>query len=96
MFDLGGLEADESVPQLVRRPVPRLSYRDVVVAVPPCGDPAAYTSLLDLALAAGATIVAAPLARLSEAVDAYKGTAVIVPLGTDVPGLPPGRVLGVG
>jgi len=39
----------------------QLTQRDVVVAAPPCGDPDAYTSLLDLALAAGATIVAAPL-----------------------------------
>jgi hypothetical protein len=96
VFDLAGLGPDEPVPQLMRRPVPRLSCRDVVVAVPPCGDPEAYTSLLDLALAVGATIVAAPLAQLSEAVHVYQGTAAIVPRGTDVPGLPPGRVLAVG
>lgn len=96
VFDLAGLEAHQLVPQLIRRPVPRLSCRDVVVAAPPCGDPEAYTSLLDLALAAGATIVAAPLAQLSEAVHVYKGTAAIVPRGTDVPGVPAGRVLSVG
>ena len=72
-----------------------LTHRDVVVAAPPCGDPAAYTSLLDLALAAGATIVAAPLPQVPAAVGAYKGTAAIVPHGTDVPGLPAERVFTV-
>jgi non-ribosomal peptide synthetase component E (peptide arylation enzyme) len=96
VFDLSGLGPDEPVPQLIRRPVPRLTCRDVVVAAPPCGDPEAYTSLLDLALAAGATIVAAPLAQITAALGVYKGTAAIVPRGTDVPGLPAGRVLAVG
>jgi AMP-binding enzyme len=91
-----GLEADSVVPQLIRRPVPRLTCRDVVVAAPPCGDPEAYTSLLDLALAAGATVVAAPLAQITAALGVYKGTAAIVPRGTDVPGLPAGRILAVG
>jgi len=72
-----------------------LTHRDVVVAAPPCGDPDAYTSLLDLALAAGATIVAAPLPQVPAAVGAYKGTAAIVPHGTDVPGLPAERVFTV-
>ena len=72
-----------------------LTHRDVVVAAPPCGDPGAYTSLLDLALAAGATIVAAPLSQVTAAVGAYKGTAAIVPRGTHVPGLPAERVLTV-
>jgi hypothetical protein len=91
-----GLEADRVAPQLVRRPVPRLTCRDVVVTAPPCGDPQAYTSLLDLALAAGATVVAAPLAQITAALGVYKGTAAIVPRGTDVPGLPAGRILAVG
>jgi hypothetical protein len=91
-----GLGPDRAAPQLIRRPVPRLTRRDVVVAAPPCGDPDAYTSLLDLALAAGATVVAAPLAQVTAAVGVYKGTAAIVPRGTDVPGLPAGRVLAVG
>jgi hypothetical protein len=91
-----GLEADSVVPQLIRRPVPRLTCRDVVVAAPPCGDPEAYTSLLDLALAVGATVVAAPLAQITAALGVYKGTAAIVPRGTDVPGLPAGRILAVG
>jgi non-ribosomal peptide synthetase component F len=73
-----------------------LTWRDVVVAAPPCGDPDVYTSLLDLALAAGATVVAAPLAQVTAAVGVYKGTAVIVPSGTDVPGLPAERVFTAG
>jgi AMP-binding enzyme len=93
---LDGLGPDRAAPQLIRRPVPRLTRRDVVVVAPPCGDPDAYTSLLDLALAAGATVVAAPLAQVTAAVGVYKGTAAIVPRGTDVPGLPAGRVLAVG
>ena len=91
-----GLGPDRAAPQLIRRPVPRLTCRDVVVAAPPCGDPEAYTSLLDLALAAGATVVAAPLAQVTAAIGVYKGTAAIVPRGTDVPGLPAGRILAVG
>jgi AMP-binding enzyme len=74
---------------------PRLTHRDVVVAAPPCGAPDTYTSLLDLALAAGATVVAAPLPQVAAAADAYKGTAAIVPAGTDVPGLPAARVFSV-
>jgi hypothetical protein len=91
-----GLAPDWAVPRLIRRPVPRLTCRDVVLATPPCGDPDAYTSLLDLALAAGATIVAVPLAQVTTAVGVYQGTAAIVPRGTEVPGLPAGRVLAVG
>ena len=67
-----------------------------MVATPPCGDPDAYTALLDLALAAGATIVAAPEGRVSAAVRSYQGTAAIVPRGTGVPGLPAGRIFTVG
>jgi acyl-CoA synthetase (AMP-forming)/AMP-acid ligase II len=73
-----------------------LTHRDVVVAAPPCGDPDAYTAMLDLALAAGATIVAAPAGRITAAVRSYKGTAAIVPRGTDVPGLPAARIFTVG
>jgi hypothetical protein len=88
MADLAGFGLDE--------PIPHLTSRDVVVAAPPCGDPNAYTALLDLALAAGATLVAAPLPRVNAAVGAYKGTAAIVPRGTDVTGLDAGRILTVG
>jgi acyl-CoA synthetase (AMP-forming)/AMP-acid ligase II len=73
-----------------------LTRRDVVVAGPPCGEGNAYTARLDMALAAGATIVAAPLAQVTDAVQAYRGTAAIVPGGTHVPGVPAGRVFTVG
>ena len=86
--DLAGLGPDG--------PALSLTSRDVVVAAPPCGDPDVYTSLLDLALAAGAAVVAAPLAQVPAAVGAYKGTAAVVPRGTDVPGLAAGRVFAVG
>ncbi len=88
VLDLAGLGPDG--------PALRLTSRDVVVAAPPCGDPDVYTSLLDLALAAGAAIVAAPLAQVPAAVGAYKGTVAVVPRGTDVPGLPADRVFAVG
>jgi hypothetical protein len=98
VFDVTELElgTDRVAPQLIRRPVPRLTCRDVVVAAPPCGDPEAYTSLLDVALAAGATVVAAPLSQVTAALGSYKGTAAIVPPGTQVPGLPAGRILAAG
>jgi acyl-CoA synthetase (AMP-forming)/AMP-acid ligase II len=70
----------------------RLSHRDVVVAGPPCGQGQAYTSLLDLTLLAGATIVAAPVPLVTPAMRVYQGTAAIVPAGTEVPGISPDRV----
>jgi hypothetical protein len=72
-----------------------LTHRDVVVAGPPCGDGQAYTSLLDLTLLTGATLVAAPLPLLTAAIRVYKGTAAIVPRGTHVPGIAPARVFPV-
>jgi AMP-binding enzyme len=72
-----------------------LTHRDVVVAAPPCGDGQAYTSLLDLTLLAGATLVAAPVTLVTAAIRAYRGTAAIVPRGTQVPGLPPELVFPV-
>jgi len=87
-FDLNGLVLDAYAL--------RLTSRDVVVAAPPCGRDDSYTSLLDLALAAGATVVAAPLTQITAAVAAYRGTAAIVPAGTDVPALPADRILTVG
>ena len=72
-----------------------LSHRDVVVACPPCGEGRAYTSLIDLTLLTGATIVAAPVPLITAAMRAYQGTAAIVPRDTDVPGLPADRVFGV-
>jgi acyl-CoA synthetase (AMP-forming)/AMP-acid ligase II len=76
-------------------PRTRLTRRDVVVAGPPCGATDAYTSLLDLALIVGATIVAAPLPRITRAMRTYKGTAAIVPSGTQVPGTPADRIFTV-
>ncbi len=72
-----------------------LTYRDVVIAAPPCGDGQAYLSLLDLTLLTGATLVAAPLPRVTAAMRTYKGTAAIVPRGTAVPGVPADRVFQV-
>jgi hypothetical protein len=68
----------------------------VVVAGPPCGDGPAYTSLLDLTLLAGATLVAAPVPLVAPALRVYKGTAAIVPPGTGVPGLEPTRIFAAG
>ena len=73
-----------------------LTHRDVVVAGPPCGDGRAYTSLLDLTLLAGATLVAAPVPLVAPALRVYKGTAAIVPPGTGVPGLEPARIFAAG
>lgn len=72
-----------------------LTYRDVVIAAPPCGDGQAYTSLLDETLLTGATLVATPLPLVTAAMRVYKGTAAIVPRGTHVPGVVPHRVFGV-
>jgi len=72
-----------------------LTYPDVVVAGPPCGDGRAYTSLLDLTLLTGATLVAAPVTLVTAAMRVYKGIAAIVPRGTHVPGVPPSRVFPV-
>jgi hypothetical protein len=88
VLDLAGLPLDGPVTELTRR--------DVVVAAPPCGDPDVYTSLLDLSLVAGATVVAVPLPQVAAAVGVYKGTAAIVLRGTDVPGLPAERVFTAG
>jgi hypothetical protein len=67
-----------------------------VVAAPPCGDGQAYTSLLDLTLLAGATLVAAPATLVTAAMRVYQGTAAIVPRGSQVPGVPPEQVFAVG
>jgi len=72
-----------------------LTHRDMVVAAPPCGDGPAYVSLLDLTLRAGATLVAAPVPLVTAAMRTYKGSAAIVPRGTEVPGVPPDRMFAV-
>ena len=69
-----------------------LTYRDVVIAAPPCGDGQAYTALLDMTLLTGAMLVAAPLPLVTAALRVYKGTAAIVPHGTGVPGVAPDRL----
>ena len=100
----GPAGADESAPDPLTSPARSaspedgragLSYRDVVVAAPPCGDGRAYTSLLDLALLAGATIVAAPVPLVTAAIRVYKGTAAIIPRGASVLGVPPDRIFAV-
>ena len=73
----------------------QLTYRDVVVAAPPRGDGQAYTSLLDLTLLTGATLVAAPVTLVTAAMRVYQGTAAIVPSGTRVPGIAPELVFPV-
>jgi hypothetical protein len=73
-----------------------LGHRDVVVAAPPCGGGPAYSSLLDLTLLAGATLVAAPVPLVAPALRVYKGTAAIVPPGTGVSGLEPTRIFAAG
>ena len=73
----------------------RLTHRDVVVAAPPCGDGQAYVLWLDLTLLAGATLVAVPLPLVAAAMRTHKGTAAIVPRGTEVPGVPPQRLFPV-
>jgi hypothetical protein len=73
----------------------QLTHRDVVIAAPPCGDGQAYTSLLDLTLLTGATLVAAPVSLVAAATREYHGTAAIVPRGTHVPGVLPELVFPV-
>ncbi len=84
--------AEHARPGLCPGSAGELTHRDVVVAAPPGGDGQAYTSLLDLTLLSGATLVAAPLPLVTAAIRVYKGTAAIVPRGTHVPGIPPDRV----
>ncbi len=93
LADQHGLAEQDS--GLVPGSAGELTHRDVVVAAPPCGDGQAYTSLLDLTLLTGATLVAAPLPLVTAAMRVYKGTAAIVPRGTHVPGVPPDRAFSV-
>ena len=74
----------------------RLPHKDVVVAGPPCGDEQAYTTLLDLTLVTGATLVAAPVPLVAAAMREYEGTAAIVPRGSDVPDVAASLVFPVG
>jgi acyl-CoA synthetase (AMP-forming)/AMP-acid ligase II len=61
-----------------------LTETDVVIAAPPWGDGHAYTTLLDLALVAGTTVVAATSEGLHDAICAFHGTAVIEPDGLEI------------
>jgi AMP-binding enzyme len=87
--------AEHARPGLCPGTAGELTHRDVVVAAPPCGDGRAYTSLLDVTLLTGATLVAAPLPLVAAAMRVYKGTAAIVPRGTHVSGITPDRVFPV-
>jgi len=68
-----------------------MSGQDVVIAAPPAGEGRAYSTLVDLALLEGATIVAtsgpgvADAAGIADAARAHGGTAAIVHPGTPVP-----------
>jgi acyl-CoA synthetase (AMP-forming)/AMP-acid ligase II len=62
----------------------KLTEGDVVIAVPPWADGRAYTTMLDLVLVAGATVVAAPSEALHDAIRAFHGTAVIEPGGLEI------------
>jgi len=86
---------DEAGPAAAPGPGRELTYHDLVVAAPPCGEGPAYISLLDLTLLTGAVLVAAPLPLVTAAMRAYRGTAAIVPHGTEVPGTPASRVFTV-
>ena len=92
---LAARSPDEAGLTLAPQPGHELTHRDVVVAAPPCGEGQVYTSLLDLTLLTGATLVAAPLPLVTAAMRVYKGTAAIVPRGTHVPGVPATRVFPV-
>ena len=58
-----------------------LGSEDVVLAVPPADGSSSYTTLLDLALLRGATLVAVSPDELSAAADAHAATAVLTPDG---------------
>lgn len=79
-------------PQDMAASGPAFTRRDIVITAPPCGDGASYIALLDRALLAGATLVAAPLPLVTAALRVYQGTAAIVPPGTQIPGLSADRV----
>ncbi|MGE5285756.1 MAG: AMP-binding protein [Micromonosporaceae bacterium] len=67
----------------------RLAAWDIIVTGPPYGDGRGYSALLDLALAAGATVVGAPTAGRSHLLSAartHRGTIAFVPPGVELPG----------
>ncbi len=58
-----------------------LTYRDVVVACPPCGGGQAYTALVDLTLLTGATLAAAPLPLVPAVIRGVQGLRCDRPAG---------------
>jgi hypothetical protein len=65
-----------------------MSGWDVVIAAPPRGDGSRYAALLDLALAQGATVIAAPSSEPGDLLAVARrelATAAIVPASADVP-----------
>jgi acyl-CoA synthetase (AMP-forming)/AMP-acid ligase II len=65
----------------------RFTSRDVVLAMPPVGDPLEYATVVDSALLRGATVVAAGSNDLATAAATHHGTAAVVPKDSmiDVP-----------
>jgi non-ribosomal peptide synthetase component E (peptide arylation enzyme) len=67
----------------------KLAAWDIIVAGPPSGDGRGYSGLLDLALAVGATVVAAPSAGTPDLLDlgrTHGATVAFVPPGSDLTG----------
>lgn len=56
-----------------------ITSRDVVLAMPPCGDGLGYAALIDSALLRGATVCAVRRNELTVAAEAHRGTVVVVP-----------------
>ncbi len=65
-----------------------ITSRDVVLAMPPCGDGLGYAALIDSALLRGATVCALRRHELTMAAAAHCGTVMVVPkdAGITVPG----------
>jgi acyl-coenzyme A synthetase/AMP-(fatty) acid ligase len=67
----------------------KLAAWDIILAGPPSGDGRGYSGLLDLALAVGATVVAAPSAGRADLLDlgrSHRATVAFVPPGSDLTG----------
>jgi long-chain acyl-CoA synthetase len=58
-----------------------IGEQDVLLATPPSGDGVAYTAVVDAALIAGATVVAADQAGLARAAAEFGATMVVLPRG---------------
>ncbi len=67
----------------------KLAAWDIILAGPPSGDGRGYSALLDLALAIGATVVAAPSAAGEDLLAlgrSHRATVAFVPPGSDLAG----------